>query len=92
MVYQFKCIISDRLSDRVLLRLRYQLKAACFLIHRDLLNFNWQEWVAQSTTDGTIIARRYGRWMPSANKEAGEKAVAIFAKKMLAECCHSDPK
>ncbi|UAW64951.1 site-specific integrase [Mycoavidus sp. HKI] len=51
-------------------------------------------WVAQQMghSDWTMIARRYGRWMPSADKEAGKKAVAIFAKKMLSECCHSDQK
>ncbi|UUM21166.1 hypothetical protein [Mycoavidus sp. SF9855] len=40
----------------------------------------------------TMIARRYGRWTPSAGQQAGEKATALFAKKMLSECCLSDQK
>ncbi len=36
-------LIAAEQTDRALRRLRYQLKAARFPIHRDLLNFNWQE-------------------------------------------------
>ncbi|UUM22049.1 IS21-like element helper ATPase IstB [Mycoavidus sp. SF9855] len=36
-------LIAAEQTDRALRRLRYQLKAARFPIHRDLLSFNWQE-------------------------------------------------
>lgn len=38
-------------------------------------------WVAQQMghSDWTMIARVYGKWMPSADTHAGEKAVALFA-------------
>lgn len=40
-------------------------------------------WVAQTMghSDWTMIARVYGKWMPSADTNAGDKAVAIFAEK-----------
>jgi len=40
-------------------------------------------WVAQQMghSDWTMIARVYGRWIPDAAPEAGDKAVAIFAVK-----------
>ncbi len=51
-------------------------------------------WVAKQMghEDWVMIVRRYGRWMPSADENAGEKAIEIFAKKMLAKCCHFDQK
>jgi integrase len=38
-------------------------------------------WVAQQMgySDWTMIARIYGRWIPEAAPDAGEKAVKIFA-------------
>lgn len=38
-------------------------------------------WVAQQMghSDWTMIARVYGKWMPSADLHAGDKAVALFA-------------
>lgn len=44
-------------------------------------------WVAKQMghEDWTMIVRRYGRWMPSADENAGERAVAIFATKLLTE-------
>lgn len=43
-------------------------------------------WVAKQMghADWTMIARVYGRWMPTADLKAGHKAVEKFAKKMLA--------
>ncbi len=35
--------------------------------------------------DSTMIARRYGCWMPSADEKAGEKAIAVFAEKAFME-------
>ncbi|MCX8566898.1 MAG: hypothetical protein ON057_001625 [Glomeribacter sp. 1016415] len=42
-------------------------------------------WVAKQMghLDWTMIARRYGRWMPSADEKAGEKAIELFGRKML---------
>ncbi len=42
-------------------------------------------WVAQQMghNDWTMIARIYGRWMPSANENAGQKAESIFANSVL---------
>jgi integrase len=39
-------------------------------------------WVAQQMghSDWTMIARVYGKWMPEANIEAGNKAVSLFTK------------
>ncbi|CAJ0816161.1 hypothetical protein LMG18101_02830 [Ralstonia flaminis] len=47
-------------------------------------------WVAKQMghADWTMIARVYGRWMPSADTEAGNRAVEKFAGegiKMLAK-------
>lgn len=41
-------------------------------------------WVAKQMghSDWTIIARVYGRWMSTANGNAGSKAEAIFSDKM----------
>ncbi|MCX8565395.1 MAG: hypothetical protein ON057_000122 [Glomeribacter sp. 1016415] len=51
-------------------------------------------WVTQRMghLDWTMLARRYGRWMSSADRQAGEKASTLFAKKMLSECCLFDQK
>ena len=40
-------------------------------------------WVAQQMghSDWTMIARVYGRWIPEAAPDAGQKAVKIFAEK-----------
>jgi integrase len=39
-------------------------------------------WVAQQMghSDWTMIARVYGRWIPEAAPDAGQKAVKIFAE------------
>lgn len=39
-------------------------------------------WVANQMghSDWTMIAKVYGKWMPDANKQAGEKAVNLFSK------------
>lgn len=44
-------------------------------------------WVAKQMghSDWTMIVRRYGRWMPSADDKAGEKAIAVFAEKVFTE-------
>ena len=41
-------------------------------------------WVAQQMghTDWTMIARMYGRWMPTANLDAGSKAETLFSDKV----------
>lgn len=41
-------------------------------------------WVAQQMghTDWTMIARVYGRWMPTANLDAGSKAETLFSDKV----------
>lgn len=46
-------------------------------------------WVASQMghKDWTMIAKRYGRWMPSADTEAGSRAEAIFA---MREVCQND--
>ncbi|MFD1557169.1 site-specific integrase [Paraburkholderia silviterrae] len=43
-------------------------------------------WVAKQMghSDTTSIMRNYGRWIPSSDPNAGGKAVALFASKMLA--------
>ncbi len=42
-------------------------------------------WVAgqMGLADWMMIARRYGRWMPSADENAGKRAIEIFGRKML---------
>ena len=53
-------------------------------------------WVAQQMghSDWTMIARVYGRWMPTSDQRAGEKAVATFSKdqigKMPSSPCKSE--
>lgn len=44
-------------------------------------------WVAQQMghADWTMIARVYGRWIPDAAPDAGQKAVATFAKSSVEE-------
>jgi len=39
-------------------------------------------WVAKQMghSDWTMIAKVYGKWMPDANKMAGQKAVNLFSK------------
>ena len=38
-------------------------------------------WVAQQMghKDWTMIARRYGKWMPDANPDSGGKAISLYA-------------
>jgi integrase len=47
-------------------------------------------WVAQQMghKDWAMIIRVYGKWMPSADPDAGGKAVGLFGEK-LALSCHS---
>ncbi|MDR5813370.1 DUF3596 domain-containing protein [Caballeronia sp. LZ033] len=51
-------------------------------------------WVANQMghADTTSIKRNYGRWMPTADPEAGGKAVAKFGGSTQAESCHSGSK
>lgn len=48
-------------------------------------------WVSKQMghVDQTMIARVYGRWMPEADRGAGERAVAMFASKEIASCYSS---
>lgn len=50
-------------------------------------------WVAQQMghKDWAMIIRVYGKWMPSADPDAGGKAVGLFGEK-LALSCHSGAK
>lgn len=50
-------------------------------------------WVAQQMghKDWAMIIRVYGKWMPSADPDAGGKAVGLFGEK-LALACHSGAK
>lgn len=38
-------------------------------------------WVSQQMghADWTMIARRYGKWMPDANPDSGGKAISLYA-------------
>jgi integrase len=40
-------------------------------------------WVAQQMghADWSMIIRRYGRWMPDADDQAGSRAEAVYGKK-----------
>jgi integrase len=42
-------------------------------------------WIAKQMghTDWTMIARVYGRWMPSSQNDAGAKAEALFSIEIL---------
>jgi len=42
-------------------------------------------WVAQQMghADWTMIAKRYGKWMPSANPDAGSKAETVFGSYVI---------